>query len=205
MKKILLLLIIATSFIKVVKSEDNPFKKIMKDWGDASITYRDGRDAIALLYTKPAFTKLVNTSATEEANQNLLKSIKKSGGTAMWWVALQIPIANCNSVSNFGGFIFTTGSLKEHILNINSQPVKFIIFDKVREEYIQGQKISDATIEIKTQKGRNFIVNEFKTKDEVIFTYNGTNTKITTKGFNKAFAKAKKMCQEKVTNRKNAI
>lgn len=78
------------------------------------------------------------------------------------------------------------------ILNINSQPVKVAYAGTVDLDYSQWLNLGGAFLEIKTQKGENFVINKLKTKNKIIFTNYDATTRIIAKGFYQAFAKAKK-------------
>ncbi len=203
MKKILLLLIIAISF-----TQADEFAKAMRNWNDAIINYNDVTDAILVGYIKPEFRKLMRyrekMANTQASDKKFLKALNKHDGTTIWEFEVQIPISNCESVLIVAVFLSSINDITERTLTINDQPLKIKTDEKLHKSPIKGDIIKSIWLPVETQIGRNFVLHELLTKDNLVFAYNETETKITTKGFNNAFVKAKKMCKKRANNRKNA-
>ncbi len=189
-----------TAFLKKISLKKPPLKKKL-------LKKPFLRKILLFLIILTKFIKAEPTSLWSEAKIEELKdgvsitfdskaTLNMVNKRALAAVYVKIPFANnCNDVDI--KFLFIGEPLKNNILNINEQKVKFKL-GMGFATLMSGKNTTRQLVEPESKADKNLIVKEFKTKQQIVLVEDNKKTyTIQTQGFFKALENISQICKNK--------
>lgn len=120
-------------------------------------------------------------------------------------IEVDVPLSACQQYSISIIYMSVYHDSGNMILEVNKQPVKFK-HQKLGNITILEEELVIQLLFPETDKGNNFVNNQFKTKDRVIFQQaNEVIFDVTAVGFNTALSALQNMCVQEKEKQENAL